>query len=125
PREEERHQPGLARDRALARGGALHAALLALPRHDRGGCARRGGGARSRVPGVRERAPVSETVRLPPPETVLVRYGEIALKGGNRRQFETALCRNIQAAAKRISPVRIERRQGRLAVVPEARTADR
>ncbi len=72
----------------------------------------------------RERATVSEAVALPAPEMVLVRYGELALKGGNRRQFEDRLCRNIRDAARRISPVTVERRRGRLAVIPERRTED-
>jgi thiamine biosynthesis protein ThiI len=61
---------------------------------------------------------------LPPPELVLVRYGELSLKGGNRRDFEVALARNIRAAVKRIAPARVERETGRLAVVPEGRAAD-
>jgi len=59
-----------------------------------------------------------------PPEMVLVRYGELALKGKNRGSFEHALIRNIQAACRNISPVKIERRRGRLAVFAERRTLD-
>ena len=58
------------------------------------------------------------------PEMVLVRYGELALKGKNRGSFEHALIRNIQAACRNISPVKIERRRGRLAVFAERRTLD-
>ena len=61
---------------------------------------------------------------LPPPELVLVRYGEISLKGGNRTQFESALVRNIRRAASAISPVEVERRQGRFVVRPQRRTQD-
>ena len=61
---------------------------------------------------------------LGPPEIVLVRYGELALKGGNRRQFEERLCSNVHDAVRSISPVRVERRRGRLAVLPERRTED-
>jgi len=55
------------------------------------------------------------------PEIVLVRYGELGLKGHNRPLFERALVRNIRHAAAAISPVTVERRQGRLAVFPERR----
>ncbi len=52
------------------------------------------------------------------PEIVLVRYGELALKGGNRREFELALLDNIRAALRNVSEVRLERGQGRIAVLP-------
>jgi thiamine biosynthesis protein ThiI len=58
------------------------------------------------------------------PEMVLVRYGELALKGKNRGSFEQALVRNIQAATRRISDVRVERRRGRMAVFSERRVMD-
>ena len=61
------------------------------------------------------------TARGAPPEVVLIRYGELSLKGGNRRMFETTLMRNVRAAARSVSPVRIERNRGRLAVFPERR----
>jgi thiamine biosynthesis protein ThiI len=61
---------------------------------------------------------------LPPPELVLVRYGEISLKGGNRAQFESALVRNIRRAVNAISPVEVERRQGRFVVRSQRRTHD-
>ncbi len=54
-------------------------------------------------------------------ELILVRYGELATKGKNRGEFERTLARNIIAAAKPISPVRVERRRGRLFVHPERR----
>ncbi len=80
------------------------------------------------MPEARERAPVSETPvgegPLAPPELVLVRYGELALKGGNRRQFEDRLAQNIRDAVEKISPAKVERRRGRLAVFPERRTED-
>jgi thiamine biosynthesis protein ThiI len=56
------------------------------------------------------------------PELVLVRYGELAIKGKNRFEFENALARNIVQAASPISPVRVERHRGRLAVHAERRT---
>jgi thiamine biosynthesis protein ThiI len=61
---------------------------------------------------------------LPLPEMVLVRYGELSLKGGNRSQFESALVRNIRSAVKHISPVEVERRQGRFVVVPMRRVEE-
>lgn len=67
------------------------------------------------------RASDLETEPLDPPDIVLVRYGELSLKGGNRREFEQTLVRNMRAALKSISPVKIERSHGRLAVFPERR----
>ena len=61
------------------------------------------------------------TPALPPPELVLVRYGELALKGGNRSVFERALVRNIQHATRDISPVAVARTSGRITVRPERR----
>jgi len=67
---------------------------------------------------------VSSPVALLPPELILVRYGELALKKKNRPMFERALVRNIHEATRAVSPVEIERRSGRLAVVPERRAAE-
>lgn len=61
---------------------------------------------------------------LPPPELVLVRYGELALKGGNRQQFESALCRNIARQTRGLARVQLERRQGRLLVIPTERVEE-
>ncbi len=55
------------------------------------------------------------------PDIVLVRYGELSLKGGNRREFEQTLVRNIKAAVAPIADVRIERVQGRLVLFPSRR----
>jgi thiamine biosynthesis protein ThiI len=55
---------------------------------------------------------------------VLVRYGEIALKGGNRSQFESALVRNMRGALRSITPVEVERRQGRFVIAPQRRAHD-
>jgi thiamine biosynthesis protein ThiI len=55
------------------------------------------------------------------PEILLVRYGELALKGGNRADFERALARNIVAACAPLSPVVVQRSRGRMTVVPERR----
>jgi len=54
-------------------------------------------------------------------EAILVRYGELSLKGGNRPEFERALVANIESALARLARVRIERRSGRLVVFPERR----
>ncbi len=74
------------------------------------------------MPEARERAPL--TPALAEPEIVLVRYGELALKKGNRRQFEDRLAQNIREAARSVSAVKVEHRRGRLAVLPERRTEE-
>lgn len=56
-------------------------------------------------------------------EVLLVRYGELALKGQNRPVFEQALARNIRKAAADVAPVRVEREYGRMLVFPERRPA--
>ncbi len=62
----------------------------------------------------------------PGEETILVRYGEIGLKGKNRALFENRLMNNLGAAAPRGSVARIHRRQGRLYVdlLPDADSED-
>lgn len=65
---------------------------------------------------------LSDTIGLPAPEAVLVRYGELSLKGGNRGDFERALMRNVRTATKSICDVRVERLHGRLIAYPERRT---
>jgi len=62
-------------------------------------------------------APTSSTQ----PDALLVRYGELALKGGNRFEFEQTLMRNLRAACSSIAPVRVEREHGRLMVFAERR----
>ncbi len=69
-------------------------------------------------------ASITRELELPPPTCVLVRYGELALKGGNRRDFESALGRNMRAALRQISNARIDRLQGRYLVTPETRVAE-
>ncbi len=54
-------------------------------------------------------------------EMILVRYGELALKGGNRSDFEKRLVNNLKIAASPIAPVHVERSRGRIAVYPESR----
>lgn len=58
------------------------------------------------------------------PEMILVRYGELALKGKNRSSFEHALVRNLRDAAAHTSPVRVELSRGRINVVPERRVLE-
>jgi thiamine biosynthesis protein ThiI len=64
---------------------------------------------------------VSE-IRIPSgPEAVLVRYGELTLKGGNRLDFENVLLRNVRHALEGVATVRFEREHARLFVFPEGR----
>lgn len=58
---------------------------------------------------------------LASPELVLVRYGELSLKGGNRKRFERVLMANLRRAVEPISPVRIDRSVGRITLRPERR----
>ena len=67
---------------------------------------------------------MSSVIAVERPELILVRDGELALKGGNRRPFELALVRNLRAAVTPISPVRIERHRGRISVFPERRALE-
>jgi tRNA uracil 4-sulfurtransferase len=55
------------------------------------------------------------------PDVILVRYGELALKGGNRVDFERQLANNIRIALDAVAPVRVERHWGRMFVFPERR----
>ncbi|MDP7062798.1 MAG: tRNA uracil 4-sulfurtransferase ThiI [Planctomycetota bacterium] len=48
--------------------------------------------------------------------TLLVRYGEIGLKGGNRPAFERALCANLKAALGPLPGLVTLRRRGRILV---------
>jgi thiamine biosynthesis protein ThiI len=66
----------------------------------------------------------SNGITLGAPERVLVRYGELALKGGNRINFERALVRNLKDALAPISPVRVERQRGRMLVTPAGRVEE-
>ena len=49
-------------------------------------------------------------------EIILVRYGEIGLKGGNRQFFEKALQNNIKRALEGLSGVSVSRERGRMYV---------
>jgi thiamine biosynthesis protein ThiI len=53
------------------------------------------------------------------PYLVLIRYGELALKGKNRGFFERKLASNIRSACEGLSKVRVELRRGRIMVWPE------
>jgi tRNA uracil 4-sulfurtransferase len=46
----------------------------------------------------------------------LVRYGEIGLKGGNRREFEGRLLRNLRLALRPVADAAIENLRGRLLI---------
>jgi thiamine biosynthesis protein ThiI len=63
-------------------------------------------------------------VELGAPEVVLVRYGELALKGKNRGSFEQALVRNMKRACEPIADVAIERSRGRIEVRPARRVTE-
>ena len=52
-----------------------------------------------------------------PPTTILLRYGELALKGGNRNFFEKRLAENIEAATAHIAKVKVSRQRGRMTAV--------
>ncbi|MBT9253246.1 MAG: tRNA 4-thiouridine(8) synthase ThiI [Brockia lithotrophica] len=49
-----------------------------------------------------------------PYDTLLVRYGELALKGKNRRDFERVLHAHVRRALEGLAPVRIRRTFGRM-----------
>ncbi len=55
------------------------------------------------------------------PYLILVRYGELALKGKNRGFFERRLASNIRSACEGISKLRVELHRGRIMVWPEQR----
>lgn len=50
-------------------------------------------------------------------ELILIRYGELALKGGNRAFFEKRLAENIEAAASSIARTKVYRERGRMTAV--------
>lgn len=51
-------------------------------------------------------------------DVLLVKYGEIGLKGRNRRDFEERLATNLRHAAQEFPGVEVEREYGRIAVRP-------
>ena len=52
-------------------------------------------------------------------EIILVKYGEIILKGGNRAKFERVLINNIRNAVKNIDNVKINIAQATIYITPE------
>ena len=50
-------------------------------------------------------------------QALLIRYGEIHLKGQNRPFFERTLVQNIQKAALAVAPCKLVRDQGRFLLV--------
>jgi thiamine biosynthesis protein ThiI len=55
---------------------------------------------------------------------IIVKYGEIGLKGGNRPAFEAALQRNLEWALRSIPGAQVKRERGRFAItVPDAARA--
>lgn len=57
-------------------------------------------------------------------EIILLKYGELALKGANRGSFENALTRNIRRRLKSIGDFAVERAQSTLTVSPQGEGAD-
>lgn len=67
-------------------------------------------------------ADLSAPAELGPAPALLVRYGELTLKGNNRDQFISRLRRNITRQVASISPVKIELLLSRMLVIPERRS---
>jgi thiamine biosynthesis protein ThiI len=59
---------------------------------------------------------------LQEPDVLVIRYGEIALKGGNRKKYENALARMLRRALEPIGRAKIRVVHGRLYVYPETRS---
>jgi len=59
---------------------------------------------------------VAESTRAP---VVLVRYGEVGLKGDNRAWFEQRLADNLRRAAAHLGPYRIRNLRGRLVLAAD------
>ena len=57
-------------------------------------------------------------------EILLCKYGEIVLKGANRRYFEDTLCRNLRYRAKQYGNFEITRSQSTLIIEPKDDYAD-
>ncbi|MBQ7335339.1 MAG: tRNA 4-thiouridine(8) synthase ThiI, partial [Clostridia bacterium] len=57
-------------------------------------------------------------------EILLCKYGEIVLKGSNRRYFEDALCRTLRFRAKHYGNFEITRSQSTLIIEPRDEDAD-
>lgn len=61
---------------------------------------------------------------LEPAPALLVRYGELTLKGNNRDQFIARLRRNLVRQVAPISRVKVERLLSRMLVIPEQRAEE-
>lgn len=57
-------------------------------------------------------------------EVILAKYGEIALKGQNKRTFEDILVKNIRRRLKKAGDFRYERMQSTIYIIPENDEAD-
>ena len=57
-------------------------------------------------------------------ELIVVRYGELWLKGKNRPFFERRLARNVKRALASIASVRVERGHAQMIVFPRRRIGD-
>ena len=55
------------------------------------------------------------------PDLILVRYGELALKKGNRGEFEKVLVRNLRQALASTTKAEVDRQHGRIFIRPERR----
>ncbi|MAG62408.1 MAG: tRNA uracil 4-sulfurtransferase ThiI [Planctomycetota bacterium] len=59
--------------------------------------------------------------KLGEPDLILIRYGELALKKGNRGEFEKTLARNLRQALASITKSEVDRQHGRIFIRPERR----
>ena len=57
-------------------------------------------------------------------EILLCKYGEIILKGANRRYFEDMLCKTIRFRAKHFGKFTVTRSQSTIVIEPTDDTAD-
>ena len=57
-------------------------------------------------------------------EIILVKYGEMALKGMNKKTFEDVLVKNIKRRIKSLGKARITRAQSTIYVEPECENFD-
>ncbi|MEG0230174.1 MAG: tRNA uracil 4-sulfurtransferase ThiI, partial [Oscillospiraceae bacterium] len=57
-------------------------------------------------------------------EIILIKNGEIALKGGNRSTFEELLCKNIRHRLKKLGIYKVWRSQSTITVTPEDESYD-
>jgi len=57
------------------------------------------------------------------PDLLLVRFGELALKGGNRSSYEKALRRNLRRALKPLGEVEVRSTHARVLIYPKRRAS--